>query len=175
LFLLSILGKRHGRVKITDQMLLLYTSVLHTLTDRSAQGTALRFLGGLTPATAAQVGVFLNDIVEDHPLIHELTPLAMDRLNAEIAGGDAFRMDCFVTVAPPPAVWDGIVAGLGIPKLQWAIYAFAYWATHPDVGEQQTFPQGRWVGDPTDVAALTSDTASDGVVPSSSQTLDGKA
>lgn len=175
LFLVSILAKRQGHAKIPEQMLLLYTSVLHTLSGGSAKKGALRLLGGLPPETAKQVEAFLNDIVEDHPLIHDLTPLAMDRLNEEIEGGDFSPIDCFVTVAPSPGVWDGIVAGLGIPKLQWAIYAFAYWATHPDAEERLPFPSGAWVGDETARAELISDTASDGVVPAGAQTLDGKA
>src|SRR5439155_13590480 len=118
---------------------------------------------------ATQVEAFLNDIVEDHPLIHELTPLAVERLNEEIEGGDFAPIDCFVTVAPPPGVWDGIVAGLGIPKLQWAIYACAYWATYPDADERRPFPCGAWVGDKTACAELISDTASDGVVPAGAQ------
>src|SRR5439155_8300593 len=112
LFLLSILAKRQGHAKIPEQMLLLYTSMLQTLSGGSAKEGALRLLGGLPPETATQVEAFLNDIVEDHPLIHELTPLAVERLNEEIEGGDFAPIDCFVTVAPPPGVWDGIASGM---------------------------------------------------------------
>lgn len=175
LFLISILAKRQGHAKIREQMLLVYTSMLHALSDESAKEGALRFLGGLSPGTAKQVEAFLNDIVKDRALIHDLTPLAVERLNEQIEGGDFAPIDCFVSVAPPPEVWDGIVGGLGIPQLQWAIYAVAYWATHPDADERRPFPEGAWVGDTTASAALISDTASDGVVPAAAQTLDGRA
>jgi triacylglycerol lipase len=177
LFLLSILAKQQQHVKISESMLVLYTSILHAASGGGPQESVLRLLGGLSKDAASDVGRFLTDIVNDHPLIDELTPLAMERLNARIAGGDTRTLDCFVTVAPKPKVWNGLVAGLGIQGLQFAVYAFAYWTTYPDDDDAKklAFPVGQWIGDPKDVAALVADTANDGIVPSGSQTLDGTA
>ncbi len=175
LFLLSILAKRQTAVRIPEQLLLVYTSLLQAVSTGGAGAGALRFLGGIPPAAAKEVQDFLDRIIASHPLIHELTPVALADLNAAIAGGDFEPIDCFVTVAPRPAVWDGIVAGLGIPKLQWAIYAFSYWATLPEDGEQRAFPKGPWVGADALAAELATDTATDGVVPAASQTVDGRA
>lgn len=177
LFLLSILAKQQEHVKISESMLLLYASILHAASGGGPQEGVLRLLGGLSKDAAKEVGEFLDDIVDDHPLIDDLTPFAMARLNDRLRGGDVRPHDCFVTVAPSPMAWDGIVAGLGIPKLQWAIYAFAYWATHPDASDLESleFPDGQWIGAPAGVAGLVSDAANDGVVPAGSQTLDGNA
>ncbi len=181
IFLLSILAKQQQRLKLSESMLMLYTSILHGVSGGGPREGVLRLLGGLDHEAAIEVGHFLGRIVEDHPLIDELTPLAMERLNERIAEGDVHPLHCFVTVSPAPSAWNGLIAGVTLRQLQWAIYAFAYGVTCPDDADAARLdvPRGPAIGVGQDdwelVRELLAPDASDGIVPAGAQTLDGNA
>jgi triacylglycerol lipase len=184
LFLVSILakidGQNHGPWKSIRERLergYLYVRLARSIKTRSA-----------TPSHEAvadwssadnDVRAFLDQIVDDHPLIHELTPYAMARLNEKLAAGrDAgheLPVRCFVTVAPPPALRraDFRPAG-GLAPARRALYVASYEAARLEAGTFGPLPEGRWIGQPERLEDFAS-VAQDGVVPAASQTLDGRA
>jgi hypothetical protein len=129
---------------------------------------------GLPVNAPRELADFLNEIVDDHPLIHELTPFAMKRLNDHLQHAGApdplvQRVKYFVSVAPAP--WNHIASGLADPILR-GVYAASYEETRVAPGEFGPLPPGAWVDGAGDPNVLV-DTAQDGVVPAASQAIDG--
>jgi hypothetical protein len=135
----------------------------------------LESVAAIAPATADQISHFLRDIVDDHALIHDLTPFAMARLNDSIAGQDWESIRYYVTAAPAPCLRGSLAAQRGVARLQWLIYTIAYWAAHPDAYEGAPFPHGPWIGAENHAKDLTTVWANDGVVPCAAQTMGGPA
>lgn len=175
LFLLSLLAKSGQRGVMRNAarpLALAFAAVRKGIAAHSHVESALQ-LSGLSPTTAKQASDFLTSIADDHPLIHELTPLAMSALNAQIANGHQLPISSFVTVAPPP--WPHVARlALGTPwvltPLQRLIYAFSFESTLPDAAPLSKGPWLAGVEPPrlSEIAAY----AQDGVVPSASQSLD---
>jgi triacylglycerol lipase len=179
LYVLSILGKQPMRLSLRTKIAGASLMILHLVAERSAQEGLRALVEAVLPPDAKdEVVAYLDKIVTDHELIHNLTAFAMSRLNAVIRGGDQRPLRCYVTVAPAPGVSGLLTAGLPLRALQTAAYAFAYWNTLPDPGEMPSelgpFPQGRWI-ESAGHEALAYEGTSDGVVTSSSQTVDGTA
>jgi hypothetical protein len=138
-----------------------------------------KFVPALSDPTASKLHDFLAEIVNDHPLIHELTPHAMRRLNDEAAvspGDPALRLANFVTVAPPPGIHrDDFRLIDGLDPIRRLVYSLSYAETSLTPEEFGALPRGPWIGtEPANVATFA-DTAQDGVVPAASQSLDGTA
>ncbi|HLK40742.1 MAG TPA: hypothetical protein VKU41_28510 [Polyangiaceae bacterium] len=183
-FLVSFLAKYEsgeaGRAEAVEERLeLILRALARSLALRSGDLTSIDPLGGLPEGTAAALGAFLQEIVEDHPLIHELTPFAMNALNEKIApesGARALDLAPFVTVAPPPAVHlSDVRFHGGLSPVQRLFYAASYEETRLRPLEFGPLPEGPWIGKPSDDVLQSATTAQDGVVPAASQTMDGRA
>lgn len=172
-YLVSILAKQ-GSLDLRDKSMLIYSSLLQLLKGDVAEGVRGP-MSTLPPSAAAEVARFLDDIVEDRALIHDLTPLAMRRLNAAIEGGEWPRLRCYVTAAPRPGLRAALTASLGLQALQWAFYAAAFGLTEPSGEESQPFPGGPWIGTSPLGSAVAGSDANDGVVPSGAQVVSGAA
>ena len=184
LFLVSFLAKYD--VKNPDEPALsrglhraeLYERTAQALATKSVTPFPTADVAGVNGATADELIKFLQEITEDHPLIHELTPYAMDHLNDHLADSPASRpplaVKYFVTVAPPPAVHlNQIRLHGGVDPVKRALYAASYEETRLTENEFGALPAGPSIGAPTDFAKYAT-TAQDGVVPAASQSFDGK-
>jgi hypothetical protein len=104
LFVLSILGKQPMRLSLRTKIAGASLMILHLVAERSAQEGLRALVEAVLPPDAKdEVVAYLDKIVTDHELIHNLTAFAMSRLNAVIRGGDQRPLRCYVTVAPAPA------------------------------------------------------------------------
>jgi hypothetical protein len=165
LSLLAIAGER--RVLVPGRSILLGTLVeilsRGDVNDRAIGG----FLHNMDDAVKAQVGHFLADIATDHRLLEDLRPSKMLELNAKILTGDAKgRVKIACSVAPEPKAIRTLTHG-------WRaiLYAYMHARARCDLGHRpRSFP---WVGAGPKHAC--SPDATDGVVPLSSQTIDGTA
>jgi hypothetical protein len=167
--LLSILAKR-GALSANDAGAVALQLLEQVTSGEAVSDSALRLLEGLHPDTARDVERFLNRVIDDRTLIHELTPHSMARLNAAIAGGARAKVVDFVSVAPPPTTGEFLR-----PRFDWAqraLYAAAYLATQPTEAGERPFPGGRFL---TDGAQYATSSASDGIVPCASQVFDEAA
>jgi hypothetical protein len=133
---------------------------------------ALLKLSGVPADTAREVDEFMSTIIEDHSLIHDLTPSAMAALNAQIESGRQLTVSNFVTCSPPP--WPGVARlSFGNPwvltPFQRAIYTLSYENARPT---QAPFPLGPWIDgiSPPRFERFRA-TAEDGVVPCASQAM----
>ncbi len=124
---------------------------------------------GLDKATVGQLVDFRKGILGDDQLVGDLAPGNMAALNASLAPDEA-DIKSYVTVAPRPSPGD--FGGLE----RRAIYLLLYSATSDKSFSPVTFPQGTWLAGGPDPELLGQPPQScDGVVPSSSQTIDGRA
>jgi triacylglycerol lipase len=132
---------------------------------------------GLPADTARDLVALLDEIVDDHPLIHELTPYAMDRLNTHLnesaTPGRVLTVTNFVSVAPPPALHaSDLSLSSGVDPLMRAVYTGAYAETRLVPYAFGKLPAGPWIGKPDNFDDFAT-RAQDGVVPAASQTFDG--
>jgi len=174
LFLLSILSKANHTPlakHVAQQLTAVFAAIVKNLRPRTDVQRLLR-VSGIPDGTAREIERFMQSIVDDHELIHDLTPLAMDALNTRIRTGRQLPVVNFVTCSPPPLrSWFHL--RLGRPRLltplQRAIYAISYFETRP---LESPFPQGPWVGGakPPRLGSFES-VARDGVVPCASQVM----
>jgi hypothetical protein len=118
-----------------------------------------------------QVNDFIQKILEDRQLLDDLTVEHMTQVNARIEGGDDLsRMHSYVTVSPAPPLVD-----IGTDLVARIIYRILYWATARDPMSEEA-PVGPALSPKSPVPRLVADKVScDGVVPTRSQTIDGKA
>jgi hypothetical protein len=131
LFLFSILAKAHQKAPLKEALqplTMAFAAAKKGVMPHSHIETTLK-LSGVPPDTARAVDEFLTAIIDDHALIHDLTPLAMKELNAQLVGGRQLPVTCFVTCSPPP--WPGVARlSLGSPwiltPLQRTIYTLSY-------------------------------------------------
>lgn len=181
LFVLSILGKQGKQVRLRAQFTGAARMVLQTARSQSVnEGLQSLVRATLPDETVEDVTAFLDKIVVDHELIHDLTVFAMHRLNDTIAGGDRKPLRCYVSAAPAPRPTSVLLQATPLRALQSALYSFSYANTCPDPrqhpAETAPFPKGDWIDDkPPASLGLESEYASDGVVTASSQTVDGTA
>ena len=161
-----------GSVRRAMHRMELYRRVAEALAERPARPYSAEDAAGTPGDTSRQLVRFLDEIVEDHPLIHELTPYAMNRLNRHLARTTAASrvraVSYFVSVAPPPSqhLLEGIV-----DPLRHGIYVGSYEETRLKPDEFGPLPEARWIGDPPRFVEFAH-TAQDGVVPAASQTID---
>jgi hypothetical protein len=187
-FLVSILAKYRAerpRGAVKELWKRIATLEHHTRLARaikvgSAARWSLREVARAPEPLTHDLRDYLGQIIDDHPLIHELTPHAMQRLNAKLApattgDGRQLSLSSFVTVSPPPALHrTDFRLRNGLAPAQRAFYAASYEATSPDADEAGPLPDGRLIGMPDGLEEFAKG-AQDGVVPAASQTLDGHA
>jgi hypothetical protein len=175
LFLVSILSKADDTPlakHVAQQLTAVFAALLKNLRPNEDVERLLR-ISGIPDETAREIERFMQSIVDDHELIHDLTPLAMETLNARIATGRQLPVVNFVTCGPPPPR-SLFHLRLGRPRLltpfQRAIYAMSYFETRPP---ERPFPHGPWIGGakPPNLASFEA-VARDGVVPCASQVTD---
>jgi len=151
---------------------------LRTRLARSAKaGTIegiLKEISAAPRSSTREILDFFGEIVDDHQLIHELTPHAMDRLNARLGGADVQQvpLSTVVTVAPPPRIRSTDLFRLSPARR--ALYSLSYVQARLEPDEFGALPTGRWIDEPPNLASFAR-TAQDGVVPAASQTLTGEA
>ncbi|HYQ31318.1 MAG TPA: hypothetical protein VER04_28990 [Polyangiaceae bacterium] len=173
LYLASILAK-HNRFPIVESLLFaLFTVGI----DPSKQPSThvLRAMGQLPAGVANDVTRFLKRVVDDHGLIHDLTPLSMARLNRAVIAGECLRVKYYATAAPTPTLARVLNQGLKGGALSAAFYASAQRLTRPEPAERMSFPTGPWIGERGLGSQSLDEETNDGVVPTSSQTLHGAA
>ncbi len=170
LFLLSALAKYEEQTGVRPSGQAVFAQARLLRAALSAPGRA-RIIPRPPSSEPEPLSMFLDTVVNDRVLIHELTPYAMARLNATIRGGETTKIRDIVTVAPPPALeapWHPVRG------LQRALYASAFTLTRPAFDERKPFPAFEgWIG--AEERRLETDDASDGIVPAWSQVSDGKA
>ncbi len=158
----------------------LYARAAEALSAKPGKLYSAADASGLPRDTANDLITFLDEIMQDHPLIHELTPYAMDRLNETLprdAKGTTAPLPVkyFITAAPPPSVhWSELRLKNGIDPVRRAFYTASYEETRLTENEFGALPDARWIGKPEGFETYAR-TAQDGVVPAASQSFDGKA
>lgn len=183
LFLASFLAKydvqhtqRRDAGSRARRRLELYWRLANVFAGRRAGRTTVDDLKGVPGDTARDLVRFLDEIVEDHPLIHELTPYAMDRLNDHLEHSPPARVlpvANFVSVAPPPALHrSDIRLKGGVNPLFRGLYAASFTETRFEPNGFGPVLEGRWIGKPANFDAFA-ETAQDAVVPAASQSFDG--
>jgi hypothetical protein len=126
----------------------------------------LGFVTGLDSATAWEIQRFFDEILRDRQLMQDLTVSSMQRLEDGLQGGDHPRIHCYVSVSPAPRF------GFSHPLAR-LLYRRLYGATSSGL-VSGAVPRGTTLGgDP--LPLLADPRSNDGVVPASSQTLDGSA
>ncbi|HEY2511315.1 MAG TPA: hypothetical protein VGI39_10685, partial [Polyangiaceae bacterium] len=180
LFLLSILAKSKAKEKRGLGPLAWAASVvggLAMLTPlKPMVHVTLEQLGGLEKGEALEAEAYLKEIVDCHPLIHELTPAAMLAVNSTLAGGTRLPVVNFITVSPAVDTLFGVpLPKLGRHAIQRLIYMVSYWSTSLAPNEFGDLPGGGWLLEvkPSNLDDLA-DIAQDGVVPAGSQTMGGE-
>lgn len=173
LYLASILAK-HNRFPIVESLLF---GLFTVGSDPGKQPSAhvLRAMGQLPEGVAKDVMRFLKRIIDDHGLIHDLTPLSMARLNSAVKAGECPRVKYYATAAPAPTAFGLLEQGLKGEALGAAFYASSERLARPDPSEEMSFPRGPWIADRASGSQATDAETNDGVVPTSSQTLTGDA
>jgi len=135
---------------------------------------AIALLAGMDEETARQIERFRGMVMSDGRLLHDLAPERMAGLNERIGGAERARLVEVVTVAPRPTLAGGLHA-----LDRRAVYALCYAGAASDDFRPGRFPDGTWISArPAGAArAAVEDAprANDGIVPASSQTLDGRA
>jgi triacylglycerol lipase len=183
LFLASFLAKydvQHTQRKDAGtrarRRLELYWRLANAFMGRRPGRTSVDDLKGMPADTAKDLVRFLDEIVEDHPLIHELTPYAMNRLNEHLQRSLPARVlpvANFVSVAPPPALHrSDIRLKGGVNPLFRGLYSASFTETRFEPNAFGPVLQGPWIGKPANFDAFAK-TAQDAVVPAASQSLDG--
>jgi triacylglycerol lipase len=135
---------------------------------------AIALLAGMDEETAHQIERFRGMVMSDGRLLHDLAPERMAELNERIGEGDAARLVEIVTVAPKPTLSGGLHA-----LDRRAVYALCYAGAASGAFRPDRFPGGPWIAarprGAERAAVEDAPRANDGIVPASSQTLDGRA
>ncbi len=129
-------------------------------------------LADVDDATAHQIKRFLRDVSRDHPLVADILPESMCSLHREIAAFDFPRIHSFVTVAPKPGWGPRDALAFATAPAQRLLYDATYALCAARPPSLSRLPVGPWIGAPR-LPLLPQ--SSDGIVPSWSQTLAGRA
>jgi triacylglycerol lipase len=129
-------------------------------------------LADVDDATAQQIKRFLRDVSRDHPLVADILPESMTSLHREVAAFDYPRIHSFVTVAPKPGWGPRDALAFFTAPAQRLLYDMTYALCSARPPSLARLPVGPWIGAPR-LPLLPE--SSDGIVPSWSQTLDGRA
>jgi hypothetical protein len=126
---------------------------------------------------ATQVGKFFGQIEKHHELLGDLRVDSMAKTTERLAPSDHGRIHSYVTVAPsPPAVpLLDLDAIRHLELVQAIIYATLYKDTKEPPAVKASVPEGPEVGDGAPLELVGGASASDGVVPTRSQTIKGTA
>ncbi len=176
LFGISVLAKLGTGFLSHLKNLELEAALAVALTTDSDKPLNMRMLRAAAGGAGAELADFLAQIVEDHPLIHELTPFAMGKLNAKLEGADdQLEVTNFVTVAPPPSVHAAdFKIGQLVAPIQRVLYFASFEGARLEPDEFGQLPDAPWIGIPENLDRFRH-VAQDGVVPAASQTHDGHA
>jgi pimeloyl-ACP methyl ester carboxylesterase len=163
---LSIAGHAGTVLETLEQMIISRTTPEWELIAR---------LANVDAKTAQDIRRFLDEVVRDHRLVGDLTPDAMTLLNRDIAGADHEHFYSVVSVAPAPKRSLSNASMLLRDPLRRALYLFTYNLSRsvPPVGAR--WPVGSWVLGRPEGLRVDEPGANDGIVPTWSQTLDGRA
>jgi len=135
---------------------------------------AIALLAGMDDETARQIERFRGMVMSDRRILRDLAPERMAELNARIGEADAARLVEIVTVAPRPTLSGGLHA-----LDRRAAYALCYAGAASGAFRPERFPAGPWIAarpkGSERAAVEDAPRANDGIVPASSQTLDGRA
>ena len=179
LFLLSILAKSKGKERPGLGPMAWAASVLGGIAMlspfKSLVHVPLEEMAGLNKGAALEAEAFLKEIVNCHPLIHELTPDAMRAVNSSLGTGRRLPVINFITVSPGVDTFLGVpLPNFGKHALHRFIYMISYLSTSLVPNEFGALPAGEWLLEvqPDDLDDLA-DIAQDGVVPAGSQALEG--
>ncbi|HZX92986.1 MAG TPA: hypothetical protein VFE90_00610 [Myxococcales bacterium] len=170
LWFASILASRR-RLRLAGQMGTLVNLVKRAALRQQLTPTdeLIAQLADVDDDTAHQIRRFLSDVAGDHRLVDDLTPEALGELNRALAGHDVVSPQSFVSVAPHAGLSP--LAFVRSP-LQRILFDLTYTLAAAPPPPEAFVPQGPWIG--ARQIALT-DTSNDGIVPTWSQTLDGRA
>jgi hypothetical protein len=160
--------------------------------DESVKGHAAALLGeaakigqppGVSRLVSEQISEFFNNVETHHELLADLTVDSMARRTAGLAptdyglnAGDRGRIFSYVSVAPAPPRFPAldIDAIRHLELVQAYVYATLYQATKEPPPVPPIVPEGTAIdADASELVGQPS--ASDGVVPTRSQTLSGQA
>jgi triacylglycerol lipase len=137
-------------------------------------GPVLDLLTGMDEETVRQIERFRGMVMSDSRILNDLAPEQMARLNHRL-GAHRGRLVEVVTVAPRPSWTQGGLDALD----RRAVYALCHAGAASGSFRPRAFPSGPWLagGDPGAQRAAMEDAprANDGIVPASSQTVDGRA
>jgi triacylglycerol lipase len=165
----SILASRR-RLRLAGQLAGLWNLARRAVLQKPNPTDALiAQLADVDDETAHQIRRFLDDVARDHRLVQDLTPEAMQALNASLAGKDAVSPISFVSVAPRAGLSPTAFFSNPVQRLLFDLTATLTADAPPD---GVRIPEGPWVG--ARQIALRP-TSNDGIVPAWSQTLDGRA
>ena len=131
-------------------------------------------LAGMDEDTAREIERFRGMVMSDHRILRDLAPERMATLNERL-GDRGARLVEIVTVAPRPSI-----TRVGLHALdRQLVYALCYASAARGDFRPQGFPRGPWIAacPPGTEREAVEDAprANDGIVPASSQTLDGHA
>ncbi len=177
LFFLSILAKVREQLHFPWDSTMMEGLLEMFHERRIPNASALLLLAGMSPATASEIERFLGRIVDDPALIDDLRPDRMQALNARVAPGDVRALASWVTVAPAPHVVPSLadVAAGPLALVFRQLYATTWTATASTTFRPADVADGPWLAGADRGLPGDAPRANDGVVPSSSQVLGGRA
>jgi hypothetical protein len=150
-------------------------AIFRAVWPRSAvNGQVVDLLTGMDVETARQIARFRGMVMSDTGMLRDLAPERMTALNERLGAGRTPLVE-IATVAPRPSLTRGGLEALG----RRAAYAVCYSAASSGEFRPRHFPEGPWLSSRGPGAEREgvedAPRANDGVVPASSQTMDGHA
>ena len=165
----SILASRR-RLRLAGQLTGLFNLARRVILQKpTPTDEVIAQLADVDDDTAHQIRRFLGEVARDHRLVQDLTPEAMQRLNASLAGNDRVSPVSFVSVAPSAGLSIRAFVSTPVQRLLFDVTSTLAADAPPD---DVHVPTGPWISDRH--IPLTA-TSNDGIVPAWSQSLDGRA
>ncbi|MDP3277346.1 MAG: hypothetical protein Q8Q09_19315 [Deltaproteobacteria bacterium] len=175
LWLASILASRHA-LSLAGHVGLIVEAIEEFVIRRTTpEAELIAKLANVDAQTARDIRRFLDEVIRDHRLVGDLTPHAMTELDRAITGADHPRLHSLVTVAPKPS--RSLTAALALARdpLRSALYRLVHSLTRGAPPTAARWPSGPWIGPRPAGLRTDAHDASDGIVPTWSQTLKGHA
>jgi hypothetical protein len=164
----SILASRR-RLRLAGQLTGLFNLARRVILQKpTPTDEVIAQLADVDDDTAHQIRRFLGEVTRDHRLVQDLTPEAMQRLNASLAGNDRVSPVSFVSVAPSAGLSIRAFVSTPVQRLLFDVTSTLTADAPPD---GVSVPTGPWIDDGH--IPLTP-TSNDGIVPAWSQSLDGR-
>jgi triacylglycerol lipase len=165
----SILASRR-RLRLAGQLAGLWNLARRAVSHQpNPTDEVIAQLADVDDETAHQIRRFLDDVARDHRLVEDLTPEAMQTLNASLAGTDAVPPVSFVSAAPRAGLSPATFLSAPLQRVLFDVTSRLSGGAPPDGAR---IPHGPWVGARH---LLLTTNSNDGIVPAWSQTLEGKA